>query len=655
MAFPDFHCPSSQLDIDRKPSTFSHFDDQDISDDLLLESDMISPTSTDDRRHSFGNNTAAVFSPQSNVWEDHYTTATMTERPQSHFQSANPFHNNNPFLQQEPSAFGNHNPQWPGMFDQSSDSRTPVGPAVYEPFTGDFDASHSSAFPHAAPTVAAFGGVRPQSVFPPVATPVSMPASPHTRKDWMAIAEQADSRPYPKRMRQNSPPRPYSPFPRRDGGIRKKNAKFNIPPERTLETVDQLIASATTDDEIKELKQQKRLLRNRQAAYDSTLPDDIGLLLFHWPTSLDSRQRKKQRAEELEEENKKWTNQISLLEDEIQKLHVQNDHHLHEKDQLMLERAQLQEQIHDLTEEKVMMLERHTNETGDLRAKIAVLTEQLEIAASAMPERSSSGEYSDFTSEMNGLNMHHPHDWDFLVSDFVMESEPADQKPQETALTLAPKKKDALLDEEQPAASGLLMLLLLCGAWVASKTSGSSMPTMPTMSDDVRAASAVVLESVMKDAGVSDPSQAFSGLSNPSPSGAARQLPFHMADTTSRNHRLDAVHSKLITPSKAQEADAAFSMSVSQYDNLTQDFKRPSYSSSSDDEAITPSTSTSSHRRNLADTLKAMRDDAKGESTSNVYTRSLLWDRIPTDIVQQFKQIVDASVSSGEGGGGGDD
>lgn len=336
----------------------------------------------------------------------------------------------------------------------------------------------------------------------------------------------------------------------------------------------------------------------------------------------------------------------------IQKLHVQNDHHLHEKDQLILERAQFQEQIQDLTEEKVIMLERHTNETGDLRAKIAVLTEQLEIAASALPERSSSGEYSDFTSEMNGLNMH-PNDWDFLVNDYVMESEPIDQKPQETAMTLAPKKKDALLDEEQPAASGLLMLLLLCGAWVASKTSGSSMPTMPTMSDDVRAASAVVLESVMKDAGVSDPSQAFSGLSNPSPSGAARQLPFHMADTTSRNHRLDAVHSKLITPSKAQEADAAFSMSISQYDSLTQDFKRPSYSSSSDDEAITPSTSTSSHRRNLADTLKAMRDDAKGESTSNVYTRSLLWDRIPTDIVQQFKQIVDASVSSGEGGGGG--
>jgi serine/threonine protein kinase len=55
--------------------------------------------------------------------------------------------------------------------------------------------------------------------------------------------------------------------------------------------------------------------------------------------SHDSRERKRQRQEELEEENKKWANQISLLEDEIQKLHLQNDLHQHEKEQLILKRA----------------------------------------------------------------------------------------------------------------------------------------------------------------------------------------------------------------------------------------------------------------------------------------------------------------------------
>jgi hypothetical protein len=76
----------------------------------------------------------------------------------------------------------------------------------------------------------------------------------------------------PRHTGQVSPPRTYSPFPRRDSGIRPKNKRFNIPPERTMEAVDRLIAHSTNDDEIKELKQQKRLLRNRQAAYESTLP-----------------------------------------------------------------------------------------------------------------------------------------------------------------------------------------------------------------------------------------------------------------------------------------------------------------------------------------------------------------------------------------------
>ena len=95
----------------------------------------------------------------------------------------------------------------------------------------------------------------------------------HARKDWMSVAAQeADPRPLPKRMRPNTPPRAFSPHhhhhQRRDG-IRKKNARFEIPAERSLFNIDELISQSTNDDEVKELKQQKRLLRNRQAAYVS--------------------------------------------------------------------------------------------------------------------------------------------------------------------------------------------------------------------------------------------------------------------------------------------------------------------------------------------------------------------------------------------------
>ena len=52
----------------------------------------------------------------------------------------------------------------------------------------------------------------------------------------------------------------------RSDGIRKKNARFEIPKERNLHNIDDLISMSTDDQEKKELKQQKRLLRNRQAA-----------------------------------------------------------------------------------------------------------------------------------------------------------------------------------------------------------------------------------------------------------------------------------------------------------------------------------------------------------------------------------------------------
>lgn len=151
----------------------------------------------------------------------------------------------------------------------NSGIRTPTAPKSSNPFgPGDFGVQ--SAFVpepqqqmfHGLPVHA---NVRPSAVFP--SAPAEQPMSPHTHADWMAFNQnEMDSRPGPKRMRPNTPP-PRGFSPRRDGGIRKKNARFDIPAERNLFNIDQLIASCTNEDEMKELKQQKRLLRNRQAAY----------------------------------------------------------------------------------------------------------------------------------------------------------------------------------------------------------------------------------------------------------------------------------------------------------------------------------------------------------------------------------------------------
>ena len=52
---------------------------------------------------------------------------------------------------------------------------------------------------------------------------------------------------------------------RRDG-IRKKNGRIDIPQERNIVCIEKMIEDTTDENLLKELKQQKRLLRNREAA-----------------------------------------------------------------------------------------------------------------------------------------------------------------------------------------------------------------------------------------------------------------------------------------------------------------------------------------------------------------------------------------------------
>ena len=261
MAYADFRRPSSQLSIDRKPGAL--LDDLESLDNPMMDSAMLSPTTTD-RRDSFGNSTAPYFSPQSTLWEDDFPNpATIV--PERHF---NPFteHSNNPFTRVDSSSFGQNASPWP-MVDRTANSQTPVATTAYEGFgSSEFDVAPPSAFSDMTSAGPAFGGnVQPSVVFPQSAAPAQFETD---SKDWMLLAENASTgiRHIPKRMRNDSPPRSYSPFHKRDGGIKKKTARFDIPPERSLDNIDDFIAKCTDEDQLKELKMQKRLLRNRQAA-----------------------------------------------------------------------------------------------------------------------------------------------------------------------------------------------------------------------------------------------------------------------------------------------------------------------------------------------------------------------------------------------------
>lgn len=96
-------------------------------------------------------------------------------------------------------------------------------------------------------------------------------------------------------------------------------------------------------------------------------------------TSLDSRQRKKQHTERLEDEKKHFTGVISDLEDDLASMKARMD-------QLILENDKYHHCLENLTMEKDEMIRVHTIETGELRKKVGVLTDHIQrLEINAMP------------------------------------------------------------------------------------------------------------------------------------------------------------------------------------------------------------------------------------------------------------------------------
>lgn len=339
---------------------------------------------------------------------------------------------------------------------------------------------------------------------------------------------------------------------------------------------------------------------------------------------------------------------MCAMQEEFGQMRVEYDALVAEKENWHRESMEMHHLINQLQFDKEELVRNHTLETGDLRKKVSVLTERLEAATSNGMAVAPSSTYNDFTSDMDNLNMGH-NDWDnyIFVNDFASDDQ---QTPQEQTLAVVPRAKD----EDKPVASGLLLMLLLCGAFVASK-SGNAAPPIPRMPDEVRAASATVLDSILKDAGVSSAFTEQGVIANrvtgmePAPSGIAwpkATLSGSELAGISGSH-FDQLHSQLTGPTKDQEHEQLFSITPAQYNSMTSlDFTRGRYSMTSDDlnDPLSPG-SQPSHRRNLAETLAAMREQNKGDSAAEIYTRSLLWDKIAPEVVHEFKRIVEESAA----------
>ncbi|ETS87490.1 hypothetical protein PFICI_01318 [Pestalotiopsis fici W106-1] len=578
-----------------------YFEEEDSSllDDSLLDHNgsldsglEMSPPMAGSRRDSFAVS-STLFSPKTEDWQ----SVDMQSVP-----SNNPFlepQSNNPFMRMDQSQAAAYAPQGQWNMNHGSGTCTPL--QQYDGLATEYDGG-APVFQQAMPTQTPFTnptGQVPlfQNVGP---NGHSIPAQP--MKGWMG-QDPKNHQSMAKRMQPDSPPiRSHNEL-RRGDGIRKKNARFDIPAERNLNNIDQLISQSNDDQEIKELKQQKRLLRNRQAA-------------------LDSRQRKKLHTERLEDEKKQYTAVISEQEDMITELNMKLEH-------LMREKEFFQNRAECLMMEKEELIGNHTMETGELRKKVSVLSEHVKSLETAnMP---SNVGYSNAFNEMD-MTMD-PSSWENMG--FMGEYQPMEQDVKQEVQIMSTKKTEISLPsdgDKHSTQGGLLFMLFLVGAFVMSNRSAT--PSIPRVSEDVREASATLLENIFKDAGVAQAPGAIMSAQAPQPSGAswamATPTPMHGVNMNGiAPSVLGDLSDSLTRPTQEQTKEQLFSMTPAQYNGVTsQDFLQN-----------VPPPSTSQGRRNLAQSLAAMRNNDK-QSAAEVYTRSLLWDQIPRDVVRNFAKMV---------------
>lgn len=293
-----YHSSPPTRSHSKRPAIYSFDDDDDDASPATAVLDpadiMQSPHPLPYRKDSFANSNGVLSPAESQAWDPHYPSA-MSADAASTSVGASSTHLHDPhhsYAQLDAYSHPHHAlpaNHW-SIAHAGSGECTPTTSVDLMPPPPTFDhmqyahqqddTAHQP-FDPAQNHQPHFAAQAAESSLMP-APQVQTPMSPQSHQEWMALAQhELESRPMSKRMRLHSPgPRPVVDhlLHRRDGAIQKKNKRIDIPLERNIQTIDQMIENTKDEDLLKELKAQKRLLRNREAAYVfrssfSRLPD----------------------------------------------------------------------------------------------------------------------------------------------------------------------------------------------------------------------------------------------------------------------------------------------------------------------------------------------------------------------------------------------
>ena len=260
------HAPPSQ-DTHQYPQDFT-LDDVDEESDIVLDDNILGDSTSTDMAASYGRRPgfsgSHAFIPAAHAaWQeipnnsDSMPFTTMNQ--QHHFLPSDPANQYHQPTEQSPE-YGGHSAAWQ---HQSSLTSTPQS-TVFGTYPSDPSIKGEEPY---NPTEQPPQHGLPASTASEHQTYAASATSPQSENGWMSTSSTEHHEKVPKREHVSpifidNPPR------LRPDGVRKKNARFEIPEERKVDTIDKIISQTDPNDEhlLKELKQQKRLLRNRQAA-----------------------------------------------------------------------------------------------------------------------------------------------------------------------------------------------------------------------------------------------------------------------------------------------------------------------------------------------------------------------------------------------------
>lgn len=333
-------------------------------------------------------------------------------------------------------------------------------------------------------------------------------------------------------------------------------------------------------------------------------------------------------TEKLEEEKKHFTATIGDLEEALQNMKMREAELLREKNEWLVTHGQMSQYIEGLHMEKDEIIRVHTLETAELRKKNNILMETVDkLEHGVKPVQESLP--GDFTGFENLTMEGQPWD-DFSLSNGLPlqpECVPI-PRPQVGQQAKAPEKSNG-----SEISWNAFYMCLLFGAFIASNSTSLPGRSLPQLSEEYRAESANVLKAVLASSGElphSHPSHAT--VTGPAPATISGMEMAQMSSGQAVPSSLDQLHNTLVMPTEEQEREQVFSLNANQYNSLT---------TFEDDGVFKPQQPST-----LQQALAAMRDTAAQQSrmhsaaSSDVYSRSLMWDRVPEKVIRDFRRMV---------------